>query len=1131
MKTLKKLLLINWHYFTHQLIEFDMLNFMTGVNASGKSTVIDALQLALLGDTRGNYFNKSASGKSARTVVSYLCGEISDNTDGGFHYLRDERFTSYVVTEFYDDEKKRSFTFGCVFDVYSPSDITTRFFRYLGALPEDHFIENQVPLGIAALRERMRSGKYKEGIFHETGRNYREDICSLFGGIQDKKFGDLLKKAVAFNPDNNIQSFITNFVCDSEQVIDVSTMQSNIRSYKDLEQTAKQLEDKRSALEKISDIFTECERSRENERLYEYLIKRAEYHILENKQNRLRQNILAAEQKLSETREELQKETENYDRLTAQYEDLKVQLAANTTQIRLKEITNRVAELDNIIKTSHAEFEKASSQIGAARQRFLHIYRDINERTSGSKSFLADSVCAELSLSLTDVAQRICHKYEAFGELTPEKVSMLTREELPALSEHINAFREIAVQLSGKADELLKIKTEARQELENEKADLERGIFKFPGNALDLKQAVSARIFAETGMRAEVTIVAENAEIKDDRWRNVIEGYLNTQKFYIITAPQHMKIAIGVFNKIKRERSVYDTGLVDIEKIMKKKPYAEKGSLAEEIETNDPYVRAYLDHLLGHVIKCSDAQHIRDHSVSVTDEGLLYKNYVVRAINPKLWENPAIGSNAKKLRLRKITEELESVRRTLEFVHSLSTGAKSCKKTESFSVNDIDHYKKAADGALQCGALEKELHQLEEERASLDTGDLLTLHDLIESKKNMRDKSESRREQLQKKTGSVEKEISQLKDEEIPDISMQLQQKNSELSAAFDDEWKNDVGEPRYKSEYAKRKSPEAISEAFPRERSKAGNAVARLREELVSRRTEYNHLFKMGFDVNSSDNAEFDEALNTIRENTLPNYLSRIEDTKKKAMEEFQEDFLSKLSANISSVKRDIEELNLAISSASFGDDTYRFTVDPSREYERFYRMITDEMLMSGGYNLMSESFNEKYRSELDELFSIMTGDGRGDIDRSEHEKRIRLFTDYRTYLSFDIEVKSKSGEVQRLSRTIDKKSGGETQTPFYIAILASFAQLYRIGRDKRDNTTRLIIFDEAFSKMDGERIEKSLLLLRKIGFQVILSTPTEKAGDIAPWVDRVLLVLRKGRQSQVTVFGKERIGELTDE
>ena len=65
MKILKKLLLINWHYFTHQLLEFEQLNYMTGVNASGKSTIIDALQLILLGDTAGKYFNKSASGKSA----------------------------------------------------------------------------------------------------------------------------------------------------------------------------------------------------------------------------------------------------------------------------------------------------------------------------------------------------------------------------------------------------------------------------------------------------------------------------------------------------------------------------------------------------------------------------------------------------------------------------------------------------------------------------------------------------------------------------------------------------------------------------------------------------------------------------------------------------------------------------------------------------------------------------------------------------------------------------------------------------------------------------------------------------------------------------------------------------------
>ena len=91
----------------------------------------------------------------------------------------------------------------------------------------------------------------------------------------------------------------------------------------------------------------------------------------------------------------------------------------------------------------------------------------------------------------------------------------------------------------------------------------------------------------------------------------------------------------------------------------------------------------------------------------------------------------------------------------------------------------------------------------------------------------------------------------------------------------------------------------------------------------------------------------------------------------------------------------------------------------------------------------------------------------------------------------------------------------------------------MYHIGkgRNRSEKTPRLIIFDEAFSKMDGDRIEKSILLLRKIGFQVILSTPTEKAADIAPLVDRTIVVLRSGRRSQVTCFDKEGLGELFNE
>lgn len=62
-----------------------------------------------------------------------------------------------------------------------------------------------------------------------------------------------------------------------------------------------------------------------------------------------------------------------------------------------------------------------------------------------------------------------------------------------------------------------------------------------------MKHAIISAIRAKSGESADVVIVAEVSEIKNSRWRNAIEGYLNNQKFYIIVPPQHIKTAIRVF--------------------------------------------------------------------------------------------------------------------------------------------------------------------------------------------------------------------------------------------------------------------------------------------------------------------------------------------------------------------------------------------------------------------------------------------------------------------------------------------------------------------------------------------------------------------------------------------------------
>ena len=83
MKTLKEIKIINWHYFWNEKIHFEQINFLTGLNASGKSTLIDAIQVVLLGDTSGRFFNKAAMEKSNRTLRGYLRGELGDALDGG----------------------------------------------------------------------------------------------------------------------------------------------------------------------------------------------------------------------------------------------------------------------------------------------------------------------------------------------------------------------------------------------------------------------------------------------------------------------------------------------------------------------------------------------------------------------------------------------------------------------------------------------------------------------------------------------------------------------------------------------------------------------------------------------------------------------------------------------------------------------------------------------------------------------------------------------------------------------------------------------------------------------------------------------------------------------------------------
>ena len=259
--------------------------------------------------------------------------------------------------------------------------------------------------------------------------------------------------------------------------------------------------------------------------------------------------------------------------------------------------------------------------------------------------------------------------------------------------------------------------------------------------------------------------------------------------------------------------------------------------------------------------------------------------------------------------------------------------------------------------------------------------------------------------------------------------------------------------------------------------------------------------------------------------------YEEKIKAAKEGAFRQFREDFISKIKSRIQDLKSQIGMLNSSLRGFTFGRDRYRFEVSANPDYKQYYDMFMDPLLLDvQGGNLYSEAFFDKYRMEVEDLFSclIVNDKEKASAERmAQYERDLARYTDYRTYLIFDlIVIDTESGAEQRLSKTLLKKSGGETQLPFYIALLASFSQVCRI-RQHQDNTVRLVIFDEAFSKMDAERIRESIKLLRQFGLQAIFSAPSDKIKDIAPFVDEVIVAYRDSRHSFTRCYTP---GELTE-
>ena len=570
-------------------------------------------------------------------------------------------------------------------------------------------------------------------------------------------------------------------------------------------------------------------------------------------------------------------------------------------------------------------------------------------------------------------------------------------------------------------------------------ANLRKNIKDYPRGLIRLRERLRVELEQRAGRPVEVSILADVLEIREEAWRGAVEGYLNTQKFYLLVEPDHYQTALKIYDWVKREFGQNSFGLVDIGKLRedhRAEPAA--NSLAQKVETQNNLARSYINYLLGRVVCCDRMEELRTYRTAITAEGMLYQGYVARPLRRAWMEDAFIGHRAVALRIQRLEEELKLLKSDIQ--HWLPILLVLQQRDDPlfnqfFVQNTVDEKLRDYLRGLE---LKTEIEQIEEQISQLD---LLWLDEqrriithLDQEIKSLNGKKDEKSVSL----GRLREQLHQLEYERLPDQYQKLSQLEDSIRENFSPDYQKRVGLPRYQQELERLKRPSVVRKNFSDQLERTKNKRDRTERILFQARQEYGERFKpCSFRVDAPDNEEYEAEQRTLEESELPKFREKIKAARESAMEQFQNDFLSKLKASIDQVQQQVRNLNKALKQAKFGTDQYQFRVERNPDYADYYDMIMAPELMDGEGGLFALPFQQKYGKLIDTLFSqiAMSDDSQLNARKqSELQQNIQRFTDFRTYLKFDLETTDQNGFRQMLSQTLNTKSGGETQTPFYI-------------------------------------------------------------------------------------------------
>lgn len=1066
-------------------------SLLTGANASGKSTLIDAL-LALLVPLQNKRFYNQSSGaekKGNRTDITYFFGNYGQQQEGESGAtslkLRDKSARSVLLATFNNSDGRVVTLFQVRY--YSGEELRTVYgmaHKHL-TISQNFATFDSNGVWRKRLEKELNTGSSKRIVeFFNGPKAYEEKMLLVFGMRSDKAL-TLFNQIVGVKVLNDLDSFIRD----------------NMLEERDAEEKYKEL---RENFQNLMDAKTNIEKTKEQIRQLEPI-------------DRLAEDVLLIEKNIKE--------------LQSEKDIISYWFAVRTVKLcqeHLERCKSELCQLDDTIKANNAE----------------------KRRLDETKSSLEVAINSDsVGQQIKDIEKEIQNIKERFEERkkNEEKYNTLIHKlELPqgVDSSTFQSNKVTAQKQKVALQELLDNElAERKRHLQNEKEDIEANIknhFETIKYLREHKNNISGRvaeirdeIIQHIGATAdEIPFIGELIRLKDDerKWESTIERILHNFALRLIVPEKYYRqVNEYVNNHNLRGRIVYQRYNYDAALREFVNRHAQDNSLLNKIEfkPNAQYIdwiedRLYSEFNYTCVDTLEDFNHINEKAV--TKEGLIKakggkhekddrpeisrrEHYVLGWDNrekiaaiKKEYDNLCRQVTAKKEEInelnnkRKETEERkETFSRLLDFEkfddidwqsYSIRINEKNEEKKQLESTND-----RVKTLQQQLEKVKQTINEIEDRKENLYGSKALLQKDEEETQKRCSDNTNALASMNPVDVDEFENNHSELLLVGLADMVA----RHKSLQNDIDNKIKNKQTEKNKKENEGRSKiiifknPSEEITTKFRDWRSDVNSLPDSV--ELIS---EYQTFLKK---LNEEALPSFEKRFNKYLHETVINNIY--------TFRQFFKDWESLINKTINQLNSYLRDINFNVYP-----ETY-IQLESSKKrnvnINEFVQMLEKAIPNMREINSTIDGQRIHFEQHVLPL-----------MQRLEDEKWRKEVMDVRARFSYKAVEHYKADDQKRNTyESMGQLSGGEKAQLTYTILGSAIAYQFGLTKHGCDSSFRFIAIDEAFRAQDEDKARYLISLCKQLHLQLLVVTPSDNIHIVEDDISYVHYVERKGNTS----------------